>query len=506
MAIHESSVNFENLIKDLADMYPYDVGIVVLVELLANALDSKANSIEVEYNSKEKSLTVIDNGTGMTKESFAQYHDFAAGLKTRGSGIGFAGVGAKISFNIANQVITETRSKSFSGGSNWYFNTEKKLIWEDIPSPNNLKYGTKVKVIFREEVNIPFNNHTDIVTLIQQHYLPLIDLNFLPLYEKLDFYKKELRFIVNKKEISEFNFKTEFDLSDIHEFYPTSKGGKIGYGILGISSKEYPMGENQCGVLLCTHGKVIKSDLFNQFPGDLGPKIVGVVEIPDLINFLTSSKTDFMRRGKHKEFETLYNPIRQEFKSWLKKLGIKSSEIPPDDEAIKLEKEIKKLIDEIPELSEFFGMPLQKEVLQEQKDGQVDAGLQSGVEQTFPSGTGKINTKNPILGPGDASGEALVENAGAKDKKAGPISRTSKRGPRISFYESPEREELSWVDGYNIVINSGNPAYKRASTNSQVKRTHCMYAIANAMQKFLFVGDTNDLSFVDKLISVWGRK
>jgi hypothetical protein len=137
MVVHESSVNFENLIKDLADMYPFDVGTVVLIELLANALDSKATSINIEYYPQEKSLIVIDNGKGMTKDDFRQYHDFAAGLKTRGTGIGFAGVGAKISFNIANQVITETKSPSFSGGSNWYFDANKKLIWEDIP-PSNL--------------------------------------------------------------------------------------------------------------------------------------------------------------------------------------------------------------------------------------------------------------------------------------------------------------------------------------------------------------------------------
>lgn len=42
MGAHETTVNFENLIRDLADMYPFDVGTVVLVELVANSLDSKA--------------------------------------------------------------------------------------------------------------------------------------------------------------------------------------------------------------------------------------------------------------------------------------------------------------------------------------------------------------------------------------------------------------------------------------------------------------------------------
>jgi len=129
MAVHESSVNFENLIRDLADMYPFDVGTVVVVELLANSLDSKATIIHVDFNPHNKVLTIMDNGSGMTASDFDQYHDFAAGLKTRGMGIGFAGVGAKVSFNIATRVITETQSSSFTGGSNWYLQSKRKLIW-----------------------------------------------------------------------------------------------------------------------------------------------------------------------------------------------------------------------------------------------------------------------------------------------------------------------------------------------------------------------------------------
>ena len=131
MSVHESSVNFRNLIRDLADMYPQDVAEVVLIELIANSLDAGATRIEIRFEPNRRTLVVKDNGRGMTASDFDQYHDFAAGLKTRGTGIGFAGVGAKISFNIADRVVTETRGKEFSGGSDWYFRSKKKLVWED---------------------------------------------------------------------------------------------------------------------------------------------------------------------------------------------------------------------------------------------------------------------------------------------------------------------------------------------------------------------------------------
>jgi len=66
MSRHESSVNFENLIRDLADMYPFDVGTVVLVELVANALDSKATKVSIDFDPHTEALVVADNGTGMT--------------------------------------------------------------------------------------------------------------------------------------------------------------------------------------------------------------------------------------------------------------------------------------------------------------------------------------------------------------------------------------------------------------------------------------------------------
>jgi hypothetical protein len=503
---HESSVNFENLIKDLADMYPFDVGEVVLVELVANALDSKANQIKIDYDKHAKSLVVTDNGTGMSQNDFNQYHDFAAGLKTKGMGIGFAGVGAKISFNIASQVITETKSASYYGGSNWYLEAGNKLVWNDITPTNLDTYGTRVKVVFRKDVGLPFENDESLIFLLRQHYLPLLDNNFLNLYNDLKFYTNTLRFVINGKSLEPAGIVTDYQLTKTHEFFPTNLNKKIGYGLFGLSSVEYPLGENLCGIMLCTHGKVVKADLFNQFPGDIGPKIMGVVEIPGLIHFLTSSKTDFFKRKKLKEFEKLYDPIRQEFKKWLKELGVQSTDLALNDEVLKLEREMKKLIDDIPELGEFFGFRTAKQVLQSQAEGNILAEYQEGAEITFPLNGEGSQANETILDIGDEHGEALVEDLENGNTRAKPISRKSKRGPKIAFSESPERIDISWVDGNNIVINSGHSAYKKVLSNSTANRVHCMFAIANAIQKFLFTGQQEDLMFLEKMMSAWGNK
>ena len=46
---------------------------------------------------KIRSMRIVDNGKGMNDREFEEYHDIAATTKTRGKGIGFAGVGVKLS-------------------------------------------------------------------------------------------------------------------------------------------------------------------------------------------------------------------------------------------------------------------------------------------------------------------------------------------------------------------------------------------------------------------------
>jgi len=238
MAIHESSVNYQNLIRDLADMYPFDVAEVVLVELIANSLDAKPTRISIDFDPHTKVLIVTDDGKGMTASELDQYHDFAAGLKTRGTGIGFAGVGAKVSFNIATRVITETRSKTFAGGSNWYLQSKKKLVWEDIQPIHLHGYGTRVEVRFTSNAMLPYFSTEDLIKLLKRHYLPLLDTKYLDLYELLGYYSSNLGFVINGQIINPGKLTEDFALEKVREFYPQKAGKRIGYGILGLAPSE----------------------------------------------------------------------------------------------------------------------------------------------------------------------------------------------------------------------------------------------------------------------------
>ena len=114
-----SKVNARHLLDDLASSYTYALDEAVLVELIANSLDAKAANIRINLDPNKSTLTVQDDGAGMTQDEFERYHDLAESAKVRGSGIGFARLGAKLAHQVGKRVVTETRSDSYRGASEW---------------------------------------------------------------------------------------------------------------------------------------------------------------------------------------------------------------------------------------------------------------------------------------------------------------------------------------------------------------------------------------------------
>lgn len=126
----ETRVNLLHLLEDIRDSYPFSPEETILTELIANSLDSKSSIIMFKIDLKERMLILVDNGSGMSEQNFVRYHDIASTTKIRGKGIGFAGVGAKLSLLYAEYVITETRSKSYCGATRWYLLDNYRAPWD----------------------------------------------------------------------------------------------------------------------------------------------------------------------------------------------------------------------------------------------------------------------------------------------------------------------------------------------------------------------------------------
>ena len=506
MAIYHSNVNFRKLIKDLADMYNYSIPEVILVELVANALDARATIIDIYYDIENSILVVSDNGEGMNEKQFKEYHDFAADLKIRGNSIGFAGLGAKISFNCASMVLTETKGQYFSGASVWYLNDKNELVWEERPETDKIKsHGTRVEVKFNENNLKPFNDEKDIENILIKHYFPLFDEDFLEFYEKIGKYQRNLRFFINGSELKKYKFKELFNISKFETFSLEYKGKKYGIGMIGITEEEFALGEECVGVGLCVYGKVVKFEFFQQFIGEISSRILGFVEVPVLITHLNTSKSDFIK-GKHLliEFNKYYEPIRIKFKEWLDKTGIKSIESRRNEDAVKLEMEIKKIIKEFPELEGIFIAANKSNVNVKNKSGNIEVKQINGGDITFPIGSGKKGEgESPFTEPGFDQGRSFVKSKDGSER-ATPISRKRSSGLRISFCDEKEKEDLAWIEGSTIILNLGHKSYRKMK--SQARILHHIFSIAICLERKLKEDSIiqNDRKFVDEFMCKWG--
>ena len=539
-----SLVNFQNLIQDLVDMYPYNIFEVIITELVANSLDARASEIRVSFNKDKNLLIVEDNGAGMTKRQFDQYHDFAAGLKARGDGIGFAGLGAKISFSIASRVQTETCSPKFKGRSTWYLKSQKELVWEKFHELSQLKHeGTRVEVYFNVEKINDISIMTDsqnIREILLKHFLPLFDIEFLDMYDNLGFYAKNLRFKINGTIIKPINLEKFFKLSKVKKVFFESESKRYGYGLLALSEDESIKKSDAAGIGISVYGKIIAHDFFGQFPGELAAKVFGILEVPPFIKFLNTSKTGFIKaRGSSQQFNKFYEPLRENFKIWLNEMGVKSIEIIDSEEAIKLEQEVKKLLLEIPEVNNLFDLKSRTNILEGNELGDIKSIYSKGASKTSNdkgpglSGSEEGGEKGCILPEeevpekpenadeaadkldeirrgsndiGDGPGESLIEDLKGIIR-SNITSRRKKAGFKISFVNRNDRTDLAWIEKDIIIINSSHPSYLKIKKSSAGRKVHNLFSIAIAlwreMQDQGIIKD-QDL-FIDEIMSKWGK-
>src|SRR5512146_2167315 len=125
----ETRVDLLHLLQDLADAYPGDLHETILTEIVANALDSGAARIRFVTDPSAPSLTVIDDGQGMRRADLRRFHDLASSGKTRGQGIGFAGVGIKLGLLVSEEVITESRRGKEHVSTTWMLSARRRAPW-----------------------------------------------------------------------------------------------------------------------------------------------------------------------------------------------------------------------------------------------------------------------------------------------------------------------------------------------------------------------------------------
>lgn len=188
----ETRVDLLHLLEDLRDAYPGGLEETILTEIVANSLDSGATLIALGCDPASAYFTVTDDGSGMARRELARFHDLAATTKTRGRGIGFAGVGIKLGLLACEDVLTETRRGKSHVASSWRLASRQRASWQWVPPPGLVaEHGTAVRLHLREPLS-PLLDSGFVTATLQRHFQPLLEAAFDPILAP--HYRRGVRF------------------------------------------------------------------------------------------------------------------------------------------------------------------------------------------------------------------------------------------------------------------------------------------------------------------------
>ncbi|MGE0453998.1 MAG: ATP-binding protein [Vicinamibacteria bacterium] len=286
----ETRVDLLHLLEDLRDAYAGALEETILTEIVANALDSGARSISIRTDPSESVLVVVDDGRGMTRRELGRYHDIAASSKTRGEGIGFAGVGIKLGLLACEEVLTETRKGTKQIATRWKLASRHRAPWRWVDPPGVVTGpGTGVCLRLRNPLS-PLLDEGFIETTLRQHFEPLLDTRFDAALA--EHYPEGVAIRLNGRALEK---AAEGEGAAFDVVLPR-KRRPCAHGVLWRSS--VPLPEDRRGVAISTLGKVIRRgwDWLGLTP--LAPDHVGgLIEAPVLAEALTLNKADFLRSG-----------------------------------------------------------------------------------------------------------------------------------------------------------------------------------------------------------------
>ena len=171
----ETRVDLQHLLEDLRDAYPGATEETVVTEIVANALDSGARTVALACDAADGTFTVRDDGHGMRRRELAKYHNIAATTKSRGAGIGFAGVGVKIALLVCDEVLTETHAGRQHLATVWHLASRHRAPWKwTAPAGLLAGRGTAVRLRVTNRLS-PLLDPGFVETVLRRQFRPLLD-------------------------------------------------------------------------------------------------------------------------------------------------------------------------------------------------------------------------------------------------------------------------------------------------------------------------------------------
>ncbi len=512
----ETRVNLQHLLEDIRDTYPFPAEEAILTELVANALDSGASEIRFSVNAREKSLTTLDNGGGMSPSQLEKYHDIAATTKTRGHGIGFAGVGAKLALLLAKDVLTETRAGRSYTATRWRLENSQRAPWELIEPAGILEHaksGTAVTLVFGGASPLLEPNYVEMI--LQAHFHPLLDETFREIFQPL--YHNTVRFFINRRgvnapELKALRERKTFVVRASLSSNPGSHGKPVGVGFIGRSEDDLP--EVERGIGISAYGKVIKRgwDWIGLTPKN-PTRLSGIVEVPPLVEILTTNKADFLKDGNslkryyryRKGIQAALTPILRELGETTPTRERQEKEVRPIEREV--ERVLGTMLGEYPEIAPLIGRrrTTQPGITLTPDAAGTELGVLTEALAEIAQQQGDGKTAPPPAAPTQPPGttEAVLEESETGGEPA--RAREGKRigpGLMIGYEDSAERGELGWLLENTVWINRGHPAYQKAIAGGH-EQYHVVLTVA-----WVLLGHLEDRhsaqQFIGEFLFGWG--
>lgn len=226
--------------------------------------------------------------------------------KSRGEGIGFAGVGIKVGLLISREVVTETRRGATHVATRWHLASRHRAPWKWIPPPGmTSSRGTAVRLTLANQLSALLDAGY-LEETIRRHFEPLLDSAFDDLLKR--HYPERVAFEIDGRRLTGVDLPT-FERVPI----AIRLGRRRLPSAIGFIERRGFVAADREGIGISTFGKVIKRgwDWLGLTPAARA-HVTGLIEAPDLAACLTLSKNDFIRSGTRGALYLAYRKAIQE--------------------------------------------------------------------------------------------------------------------------------------------------------------------------------------------------
>lgn len=514
----ETRVDLLHLLEDLADAYPGALEETVLTEMVANSLDSGASVISLLSDPAGPTLTIIDDGTGMRRAELRRFHDVAASVKTRGDGIGFAGVGIKLGLLVSAEVFTESRRGKDHVATTWALSSRKRAPWTWTEPPGMVgQHGTAVRLRLDNALS-PLLDPGFLEAILRRHFTPLFDAFFDDILRA--HYPDGVRFAINGRAITKSDAIAPGAAPVAVRLARKRKPSASGY----LQRGEIPPGDDR-GIAISTFGKVIKRgwDWLGLTPA-APDRVTGLIEAPALASCLTLNKIDFVRAGPRGATYLAYRKALQEAVSnQLAEWG----DLPEGDDgrrrraARPVERDVEAVLVDLSDRFPMLAMLVERRAGGRKKlpagDGDGRRGpsamdLFADQELSIPPPTD--GTAEPEAPAADEPGVGAAHQPVEAPEKAAPapevelgsrkgVRRPTKLGLSIQFDSRPDDPELGRLIETTVWVNDAHPAYHRAAA-SRSEGYHIALSVAMALAG-LAAEPLQERAFLTAFLSRWGE-